>query len=76
MIEYREHDPGVILRACLECIWTMRGHGDAHLAPSRILPDGCMEAVLNFGDRPARLLRVPARVERGAQTFRYSRVRR
>ena len=36
----------------VECIWTLEGDGPSSGgAPERILPDGCIELILNFGER-------------------------
>jgi AraC-like DNA-binding protein len=51
-MRYREIKPTVPLRAFIECFWTLEGEGSAVGAPpERILPDGCVELILNFGDR-------------------------
>ena len=51
---YRESKPGQPLSAHIECIWTLEGRDSAHLqqetsSPERLLPDGCVEMILNFG---------------------------
>lgn len=51
-MRYRELKPTPSLRPFVECFWTLEG--DASINPSppeRILPDGCVELILNFGDR-------------------------
>jgi AraC-like DNA-binding protein len=49
---YREIKPSLPLRSFVECFWTLEGHGSADASPAeRILPDGCVELILNFGDR-------------------------
>lgn len=54
-MNYQELVPGKTLSECVECFWTMESAaGTAREArahePVRILPDGCMELILNFGD--------------------------
>jgi AraC-like DNA-binding protein len=51
-MRYREFQPGSPLSKYVECFWLLEG-GDwrASLAPERLLPDGCIELILNFGDR-------------------------
>lgn len=40
------------LNRFVECFWTLEGDGpSAGGTPERILPDGCVELILNFGDR-------------------------
>jgi len=40
------------LNRFVECFWTLEGDGPSPGGtPERILPDGCVELILNFGDR-------------------------
>ncbi len=40
------------LNRFVECLWTLEGDGPSPGgAPERILPDGCVELILNFGER-------------------------
>ena len=60
-MRYREIKPSFPLRRFVECFWTLEGGsaqsgsaddgGSAAAPPERILPDGCVELILNFGDR-------------------------
>jgi AraC-like DNA-binding protein len=51
-MRYRELKPTPPLRPFIECFWTLEGDGfDDGSSPERILPDGCVELILNFGDR-------------------------
>jgi AraC-like DNA-binding protein len=51
-IQYREHHPTPPLNRYVECFWTLTSKGTPDsTAPERILPDGCVELILNFGDR-------------------------
>ena len=51
-MHYREIKPTTPLRSFVECFWTLEGDGSVDASPpERILPDGCVEAILNFGDR-------------------------
>ncbi|MFN0122574.1 MAG: DUF6597 domain-containing transcriptional factor [Blastocatellia bacterium] len=49
-MHYREIQPGPALAAYVECFWLLTGDG-AHPsgAPERLLPDGCVELILNCG---------------------------
>jgi AraC-like DNA-binding protein len=58
-MEYREYPVRPPLDAAVECVWFLRGgsgrrteHSPEHGAASveRVLPDGCMELIVHFGD--------------------------
>ncbi|MBB4639250.1 AraC family transcriptional regulator [Longimicrobium terrae] len=51
---YREHTPPAVLAPFVDCIWTLRSEAaiDAPVR-SRVLPDGCVDIILDFGDHPA-----------------------
>jgi len=50
-MKYREIPPPAALAEHLECFWILQSNGDAsHLPPQRILPDGCVELIVNFAD--------------------------
>jgi AraC-like DNA-binding protein len=52
MMRYHEIHPRAPLNSFVECFWTLEGDGPSTDAmPERILPDGCVELILNFGDR-------------------------
>jgi AraC-like DNA-binding protein len=47
---YREFQPAPALAAHVECYWQLEGSaGPDAPAPERLLPDGCVELILNFG---------------------------
>ncbi len=50
MIAYAEFDPPPSLAAHVRCVWRLRGDAAAGAPPEPIVPDGCAEVVLNFGD--------------------------
>ncbi|MBV9772929.1 MAG: AraC family transcriptional regulator [Gemmatimonadetes bacterium] len=51
---YREHPPSPALAPHVECFWTLRSGGAlVEPARSRVLPDGCVDLIFDFGDRPA-----------------------
>jgi AraC-like DNA-binding protein len=51
-MRYREFKPTPRLGSFVECFWTLEGDGFIDGSPpERILPDGCVELILNFGDR-------------------------
>jgi len=51
-VHYSEIPPRPPLNEFVECFWTLEGDGPSPgAAPERILPDGCVELILNFGER-------------------------
>ena len=49
-MRYREIIPQPPLNKYIECFWTLESSAPS-TQPERILPDGCIELILNFGDR-------------------------
>ncbi|MGH9805156.1 MAG: DUF6597 domain-containing transcriptional factor [Candidatus Acidiferrales bacterium] len=48
---YAEHTPCAALRLYVECFWSRAGRAGASTAAGhRVLPDGCLDIVFNFGD--------------------------
>lgn len=51
MALYSEHAPCGALRPYVECFWSRTGQAQTQMAPvHRVLPDGCLDIVFNFGD--------------------------
>ena len=51
-MRYRELHPKPPLSHFVECFWTLEGENTSEpVQAERILPDGCIELILNFGDR-------------------------
>jgi AraC-like DNA-binding protein len=51
-MRYREIQPVRVLAPFVECFWTLEGEPDPfETTPERILPDGCIEIILNFAAR-------------------------
>jgi hypothetical protein len=52
-MRYTEIKPAVQLARFIECYWTLESDGSASSSPpcEPILPDGCVELILNFGAR-------------------------
>ena len=46
---YREFQPTPALAHFVECFWTLEDETPA-VQPERLLPDGCVELILNFGE--------------------------
>jgi AraC-like DNA-binding protein len=49
-IEYREIEPSAALAPFVRCLWHLSGAADPAREPQPIVPDGCVEIVLNLGD--------------------------
>ena len=49
-MRYAEVQPRPPLSPFVECFWTLHGKSDL-ISAERILPDGCVELILNYGDR-------------------------
>ncbi|HEY9225984.1 MAG TPA: helix-turn-helix domain-containing protein [Gemmatimonadaceae bacterium] len=73
-LQYREILPPPSLRLHVKCIWRLYGPRPDFVAAEPIVPDGCVELVLNLGDRFVRhtagalLHRQPARIVAGQIT--------
>ena len=50
-MKYCEYLPPPALAPFIRCVWTLNGAPDASAGADPVLPDGCVEIVLNFGDR-------------------------
>ena len=50
-MQYQEFKPDWPLNLFVECFWTLEAEHAAGSSPERVLPDGCAEIILNFGDR-------------------------
>jgi AraC-like DNA-binding protein len=51
-MRYREFHPKPPLNSVIECLWTLENDTDDPASRTeRILPDGCIELILNFGAR-------------------------
>ena len=49
-IEYREIEPSPALAPFVRCLWHLSGPADPAREAQPIVPDGCVEIVLNLGD--------------------------
>ena len=50
-MRYGEIQPMPVLARFVECFWTLEDEtGAAAVQPERLLPDGCIELILNFGE--------------------------
>jgi hypothetical protein len=57
---HREHTPPAVLAPFVDCIWTLRSQAplDAPVR-NRVLPDGCVDIIFDFGQHSARATTEP-----------------
>ena len=48
---YRQHSPAPALRPYVRCYWILRADATGEASPQRVLPDGCVEIIINLGAR-------------------------
>ena len=48
---YREFSPAPTLRPYVRCYWVLRADTTGDASPQRVLPDGCVEIIINLGAR-------------------------
>ena len=71
---YRELNPAPALRPYVRCYWILRADETADTSPQRVLPDGCVEIIINLGarfirhDESGRLERQPRELVVGPTT--------
>jgi methylphosphotriester-DNA--protein-cysteine methyltransferase len=52
MVRYVEVAPSPDLSEWVDCYWSITGRIDTAVRGNRVLPDGCMDVILRFGDPP------------------------
>src|SRR5688572_1371769 len=50
-MDYQVFTPVAELQPFVKCFWTMEAEREAEPVRQRIVPDGCMEMIFNYGDR-------------------------
>ena len=50
-MRYRELEPSPELQSYVRCYWTLEATGPSGPSAQRVLPDGCVEIVINLGDQ-------------------------
>lgn len=50
-MQYREIKPAPVLSDYIECFWRLEAEAAPSVVPQRLLPDGCVELILNLGAR-------------------------
>ena len=72
-MHYCEIKPHPALQRFIECVWTLKSESKLGMLPEPILPDGCIELILNCGDpfhelQDGIFVRQPARFVVGQMT--------
>ena len=49
-MDYQTHTPSEILSDFVKCYWTLVAPAEAHPERQKIVPDGCMEMIIHYGD--------------------------
>jgi len=50
-MDYQVFDPGASLHPFVKCFWTLEAEATPSPVRQRVVPDGCMEMIFNYGDR-------------------------
>ena len=54
-MRYREFRPSKQLSPDVECFWLLEGYEpSASARPERLMPDGCIELIVNLGDKDSK----------------------
>ena len=49
-MDYQQYEPAESLQSFIKCFWTLDAPAQAITEKQRIVPDGCMEMIFNYGD--------------------------
>ncbi len=49
-MDYQTHPPSEILSDFIKCYWTLSAPAEDHPERQKIVPDGCMEMIIHYGD--------------------------
>ena len=49
-MDYHVYDPTYELQGFVKCFWTLEDEAHTQLVPQRVVPDGCMEMIIHYGD--------------------------
>jgi AraC-like DNA-binding protein len=50
-MNYQVFEPIAELQGFIKCFWTLEDEASPELVRQRVVPDGCMEMIFNYGDR-------------------------
>jgi AraC-like DNA-binding protein len=50
-MDYQVFDPSTSLQPFVKCFWTLEAEASPSPVRQRVVPDGCMEMIFNYGDR-------------------------
>ena len=49
-MDYQVHPPSPDLQYFVKCFWTLEDEARGEVLPQRVVPDGCMELIIHYGD--------------------------
>ena len=49
-MNYQVYHPSTGLESFVKCFWTLEDEAHATIVPQRVVPDGCMEMIIHYGD--------------------------
>ena len=50
-MDYQVIEPSAALQPFIKCFWTLKAEATPSPVRQRVVPDGCMEMIFNYGDR-------------------------
>jgi AraC-like DNA-binding protein len=50
-MDYQVFEPSALLQPFVKCFWTLEDEATVSPVRQRVVPDGCMEMIFNYGDR-------------------------
>jgi len=49
-MDYLVYEPPPNLQSFVKCFWTLEDEAHTEIVPQRVVPDGCMEMIIHYGD--------------------------
>ncbi len=56
-MHYQTYPPDPALKSVIRCFWTLEGPAESKPERQRIVPDGCMELIIHYGDHYQQFLK-------------------
>src|SRR5688572_23083675 len=74
-MDYQVFEPSAALRSFIKCFWTLEAEAVPLPVRQRVVPDGCMEMIIHFGDRFHQYLEDGSRILQ-PQSFLFGQITR